>query len=711
MKIIPKRITPSLKQKQSTLDIMEMLLGAISLLIIFSIAYHFVANGIDYATKALLIYVVSVIVAIVVDYGCTKIFSKEYSKQQFKLNNILSPLVTSLLFALTLPIGTPLYVVALGSFFAIVFGKALFGGFGYNIFNPALVGRVMVQLSFGSKLVTYLGSGTDAVSSPSPLTTLASSSWLNISALPINDMLLGFYPGALGETCTVLIVLLGVLLAIKNVIDWRIPAFYLGTVAIISFGVGIVIGINPFYNVLLNLSLGGVMFGAVFMATDPVTSPVAPISKIIFAIALGFITMLIRIKGNYPEGVLFAILLLNTCTPLIDSIVLGKTNDSAIKKILIIITSVTLMTGTVSGIAYTINKNVEVEEPGGNVEEVEDISLLEYANGEYIIQVKGYGGNAKPMQIGITIADNQCTNLRFIKYNGETPEYGENLITSGIGYGLNDAALEFYNKVISTPSTLEEINSVDTVTGATYTATAIIDAIKMAFELAPTIDGDIYTYLVDAVGFYGANSPIKLKVSINISTNIITNIEVVSHTESEGYGLSLINGTEGYGLNSEKALNFYQLVFGGNLNLNELSTVDTVTGATITARGIVKALEEVATQVGGIVKPNENGAYEVNVVGFNKSSPMLVEVKVTGDQVEYVKVLEYTGETEEYGKNLIEGTEGYGINASKANAFYEAILNKSFTKDELDSVDTATGATYTAKGIVEAIEKAIQYSE
>jgi len=225
-----------------------------------------------------------------------------------------SAVLTGLLLALILPPTLPLWAGFLGAVMAIVLGKQLFGGLGHNIFNPALIGRAFLMASFPVMLTTWIKPGFfDAVSTATPLAMMKFSH--NIT--PTIELFLGNTAGSLGETCAVALIIGGLFLIIKKYMDWRIPLTYLGTVFILS---GILYLINPahFATPWFHLFSGGLMLGALFMATDPVTSPVTKKGRYIFGVGCGLIVILIRNWGGLPEGVMYSILLMNAFTPLIN---------------------------------------------------------------------------------------------------------------------------------------------------------------------------------------------------------------------------------------------------------------------------------------------------------------------------------------------------------------------------------------------------------
>jgi len=224
-----------------------------------------------------------------------------------------SALLTGILLALTLPPSFPLWAAVLGTIFAIIIGKQIFGGLGYNIFNPALIGRAFLVATFPVLMTSWVNPFTiDAVTTATPLGLLRFQS----QSTPLMPLFLGNVSGSLGETSALALLIGGAFLLIKKHIDWRTPLSYLLTVALLS---GIFYLINPLYgSPLLHLLAGGLMIGVFFMATDPVTTPLAKQGRWLFGLGAGVIVVIIRNWGGYAEGVMFSILLMNAFTPLLD---------------------------------------------------------------------------------------------------------------------------------------------------------------------------------------------------------------------------------------------------------------------------------------------------------------------------------------------------------------------------------------------------------
>ena len=240
--------------------------------------------------------------------------------------------VTGVILALNLPANFPIWMEAIGCVVAIVIVKCLYGGLGKNIANPAIVGRIVLLLSFTSYMTSWplttfqkAAAGVDAVTGATPLGELSDGA----AVLPsLTDMLIGNIGGAMGETCTIAILLGGAFLIWKKIISPVIPLTYIGTVFVFSLIYYACVGGAGQYGALgmavFEVLAGGVCFGAFFCATDYVTSPIMDRGKYIYAIGCGLFTMIIRLFASYPEGASFAILFMNVMTPLIDRFVIRQ---------------------------------------------------------------------------------------------------------------------------------------------------------------------------------------------------------------------------------------------------------------------------------------------------------------------------------------------------------------------------------------------------
>ncbi len=222
----------------------------------------------------------------------------------------LSACVTGLLLAMNLPVSIPLWQAALGSVFAIVVVKSLFGGIGKNFANPAITARIMMLIAFAGTMTAFTAPlSPDLASTATPLEALKV---MGTDLPSLKDMLLGLRGGCLGETCALALVIGGIYLILRGVISWVTPVCFTGTVFVLSLIYG------GFDFAVYQVLAGGLMLGAFFMATDYSTTPTRPWGKVIFGVGCGIITAAIRFYGSYPEGVSFSILLMNILTPYID---------------------------------------------------------------------------------------------------------------------------------------------------------------------------------------------------------------------------------------------------------------------------------------------------------------------------------------------------------------------------------------------------------
>jgi electron transport complex protein RnfD len=290
--------------------------------VIIALIPAMISAAVFFGWRAILLLATCVGTCVLTEYVFQKARKKEVTIKDG------SAVITGILFALVLPPPTPwplsamvgsLLAAVLGSVVAIALGKQVFGGLGYNIFNPALVGRAFLQATYPVAMTTwirpffYMGP-PDAVTTATPLALMK----FETQGTPYWKLLVGYTGGCLGETSALAILVGGAILLYKNYINWRIPVSYLGTVFVLGTGFWIAhfekYPASPFFH----LFAGGLMLGAVFMATDMVTSPITPGGCWIFGIVAGILVIVIRIFGGLPEGVMYSILIMNAVTPLIN---------------------------------------------------------------------------------------------------------------------------------------------------------------------------------------------------------------------------------------------------------------------------------------------------------------------------------------------------------------------------------------------------------
>jgi Na+-translocating ferredoxin:NAD+ oxidoreductase subunit D len=344
-------VSPNYRQALSTQRIMlELSIGVLAVLLV-NVGYYWMNVGTDYAIHALAMIGVALVVSILVEV----LWAFGAKKAPLKQLMTSFPWVTALILVGMMGVNKPLYVVAIGTLVAILVGKLVFGGFGQNIFNPAGVGYAFIGLAFGGFIVSAF---PDVVTGATPNTLIEKLGWV----LPgeaaaayldgfkgLTGLFTGQYIGGLGETNTLVIALVGIYLGFRKILDWRVPVFYIGSLFVFATLIMAIEGMGWWYPFFF-VATGGAMYGAVFMLTDPVTSPTSIPGRMIFAIGAALLTTLLRVKGNLPEGVLWSILMMNMLTPLIDTTLDGWPLKQ-VKKYILTVGSVAV--AALAGIALT----------------------------------------------------------------------------------------------------------------------------------------------------------------------------------------------------------------------------------------------------------------------------------------------------------------------------------------------------------------------
>lgn len=278
-----------------------------------------VAGCIFFGMRSLLVTAVCIATAVLTEFLCRKLMKRDNTISD------LSAVVTGLILALNLPVSIPLWIAAIGSFFAIAVVKQLFGGLGQNFANPAVTARIVLMISFPTAMTKWVlpafqQDSIDTVTGATPLVLQNMSgeklAEINQKIPSYLDLFLGNTGGCIGETSSVALLLGGIYLIIRKIINPSAPLAYIGSLALFSF----IAGGDPLYEILS----GGVFLAAFFMATDYATTPISTRGKIVFGIGCGIITFVIRQFGSFPEGVSFAILLMNVLTPYIEQLTRSK---------------------------------------------------------------------------------------------------------------------------------------------------------------------------------------------------------------------------------------------------------------------------------------------------------------------------------------------------------------------------------------------------
>lgn len=290
--------SPHIRSKISTQRVM--------LDVIIALMPALIAAIINFGFTALAVVAVCVASCVLCEYIWEKLMHKPVTVSD------LSAVVTGILLAYNLPVNIPIWQAIFGCIVAIIGIKQLFGGIGKNFANPAITARIVMFLAFSTNMTTWVF--PDTVSTATPLALISSGSTDQLPSLL--QMFLGQRGGCLGETCVLALLLGGIYLVVRKVITWHTPVIYIATVFLFTLA----LGQEPVYQIMS----GGLMLGAIFMATDYVTTPYTTIGKIIFGLGAGILTVVIRVYGSYPEGVSFSILLMNILTPYINRIRITK---------------------------------------------------------------------------------------------------------------------------------------------------------------------------------------------------------------------------------------------------------------------------------------------------------------------------------------------------------------------------------------------------
>ena len=558
---------PFIRDKNTTKRMMFHLLISLIPIIIFS----FIKNGVipyrrGYTNIFGMIYP---LIFLLVSTGSTFLFESLFKlirTRSFKglLSNSYS-IFPGLFLGLILPINTPIMILIAGSFVSSVIAKMLFGGFGKNIFNPALVGRLFIISVFAS---TIMGKGgymnpyeLDALTHATPLTNASILTGIGSYETLVRpygrllNIFLGNIPGALGETSALLCILAFVYLTYFKVIKWRIPATYVLTVFAMTYVIGGSNDLGIWYP-LFQIFSGGLMFGAVFMATDPVTSPVTPIGQVLYGICLGILTVIFRYLTPYPEGVLTSILTMNMFVMILDKIGSISRFNFRVAIVPFIITWV-LIIGLSFVISIKFDNKVEKDVNFNIVSKDVDGSKI-----SYVVTQKGYSSTLK---------------AKIIINNGVVEEF--NILEQ------NDS---FYQKIedVDYVSKLKKDSDIDTVSGATITSTALKKMLSNTLSdynngsrenivndsiddvVVTVIDDQTKEYVVTGKGFQG-----NIKLKVTVVGNQITSIVVLEQNDSY--------------FNIVEENDYITKVIENQSNLSEL---DTVSGATFSSNGIKNAI-------------------------------------------------------------------------------------------------------------------------
>jgi len=589
-----------------------------------------------------------------------------------------SAAVTGLLLGLILPPTVSWWVPVVGSVLAIALVKLAFGGLGHNIFNPALGARAILLLAFTSQLVKFTAP-FDAVTTATPLLSMRSFSW---------SLVWGNVGGSIGETSVIAILLGGAYLLYKGHINWRNPLGYVGS----AFVLALLWGLDPWYTI----TAGGLLFAAVFMATDMVTSPVTSLGQFIFGIGCGVLTMVIRQFTSLPEGVTFAVLTMNALSPALESLTIPRIFGLSIsqetwkKGIAVTTAAVVVFAGFLVLLDRSEPSAVPVFSRGQYLPIAELLGAEDYEvvenNGTTYYLVRDEEGN--PLQT-VFVAEQGGFNgpIRFLlALDAEHRIAGVRVLEHREDPGLGELATR--------PAFLEQFVGLDqdssfsigagiqAVTGATISSRALATGVERALvqfnraffpadEAAVLVDG---TYFGQADSFGGL-----LELEVVVEDGKITAVNVLRHSDTPGI--------------SDPAYNTIpQRIVQANS-----PQVDAASGATVSSQAIIKAVEQALAQAAGepaSAAPAEeeaaaypDGTYYGQADSFG--GKLELEVVVEGGRIAAVNVLQHS--------------DTPGISDLAYQQVPQAIVEANSPQ-----VDAASGATISSKAIMQAVEQALE---
>lgn len=449
---------PFIRTKNNTDKIYNNLLIALIPIIIFSFYKNGIIPFINNKTNIIGLYypLIFILVGSLSSYLIEKIYCKIFKKESY------ASIFPGLFITLVLPINTPIEILIFGCFIGVIVGKMLYGGFGNNIFNPALIGCIFILSSHSSIIMNnggYLNSyEVDSITSATPLSNVIEGiGTYDTLVKPYGDLsnfFIGLIPGSVGETSSLLCLLGLIYLSITKTIKIKIPVLYISTVFILTYIIGLSNGLGIWYP-LFQIFSGGLMFGAVYMATDPVTSPVSSLGQIIYGICLGILTVIMRYLTVYPEGVLTSILIMNMLVFILDKI--GLKNKNYIKKIVVSLSLLVLIT-----IPVVLKINYSFNNTNDNDFKIVEKTIKNNIT-TYVATQKGFKGNIK---------------AKIKTENGKVIEY--EILECNDDY-LNIVEKNNYiDALIDNPE-------VDTISGATRTSGAIKKLLINVMK-----DSDIY---------------------------------------------------------------------------------------------------------------------------------------------------------------------------------------------------------------------------
>ncbi|MBR2810461.1 MAG: RnfABCDGE type electron transport complex subunit D [Solobacterium sp.] len=437
--------SPNYHTKQTTIGIMWDLTVCLLSILLFAAVYYGMTFGAAYGLRVIIMAVCAVAAAV----ASEAVFFKATGVKDIatEVKHSFS-WVTALIIVLITRLDVSYYAIIVATVISIIVGKLVFGGFGQNIFNPAAIGEAIIMNYFGAAKAAKVTA--DVFTGATPISTFASSGWI-MSGSALGDlvdkagglttMFLGSYPSVVGGSCALLIILCGIFMVWRKDIDWHLTVTYLLSIFVISLVVGLFHG-GAFEFAFLNLITGGTLFGAVFMMTDPVTTPFTIPGRMIFAFGCACFTLLIRWKANLPDGVLYSILLMNMVSPAIDKFVNGnqiKEADKIRNKVIIcgaIFCLIPMLVGALTKVETKAAEPAPAPAPAAAVSandySANNASCTAEGGGVYACKADGYaaqneGGAANEAKI--TIADGKVVSVEVTTVS-DTPGISDSAVSA-----------------------------------------------------------------------------------------------------------------------------------------------------------------------------------------------------------------------------------------------------------------------------------------
>ena len=597
---------PFIRNKRTTTSIMLELFAVLMVVLGVSVAFYATKYNLMAGLRVLSLGLVSIFTTLVIDVIVALVKGKRNLKEIYNFVLKSYSYVTAIIFALCLPAGTSYYAVVIGSIVATFVGKYAFGGFGNNIFNPAIIGRIFVGLCFPDKLRTLNVLSSNSIDFTTGATLTGSIDWsTGVSSFEKVSLLgtfFGEYQGAIGETFTALLIACAIYLIVRGIVNYRLTLSYLVTVALCMFGYGL---LNEVKNigeyVVMGLSTGGLMFAAVFMITDPVTSPKSQDGKIIYAALAGFLTVFVRMFSSYPEGVMFSIALANMITPIIDSTIKGNTFEklpSRITKLSLTPVVASLLIVGYGAIPFDSSSEGGLPETSQGVSKKRDTGVVKISDSLYEVTKEGYHPGEIKFIVRVDRAEQKITAVNMIsipegeKYTEWTDE------TNGyIGNNLNISFSDLDD--FTCDSTCVKTGSeteYDITSEATITSSIVVVGLK---DVVATIEEEgesIVTrtstgYVVTVDGAHG-----DIVVTFVIEGEVIKSASVVaSQDEMDHEGIeALPNYNSWFGSNDIpfSEIDSIEGSIGNYSQTDSNSDLDVVSGSTITSSAVIKAFKE-----------------------------------------------------------------------------------------------------------------------